>query len=92
VEGAVCEEMMDEEKHWHLDKRVPIALIVTIVLQTGGIVWWAASMSERISYLERRETATAPQADRLTRVEVQIEAIREGVGRIERMISREPRP
>jgi hypothetical protein len=34
---------------WHLDKRVPIALIVTLVLQTGGMVWWAASLQATVS-------------------------------------------
>jgi len=30
--------------NFHIDKRVPIALIVTIVVQTAGIVWWAAGI------------------------------------------------
>jgi hypothetical protein len=29
---------------WHLDKRIPIALIVTIALQTAMAVWWAAAI------------------------------------------------
>lgn len=41
-------------EHWHLDKRVPLALIVTIFLQTAGAIWWAASMSERMDQIERR--------------------------------------
>lgn len=85
--------MTEDDNRWHLDRKVPIAIIVTIVIQTGTIVWWAASTSERLSYLERRETQTAPQADRLTRVEVQMEAIREGIARIERLMQRqESRP
>ena len=32
---------------WHLDKRVPIALIAVLVAQTMGWVWWAASMDAR---------------------------------------------
>ena len=27
---------------WHLDKRVPVAIIATLIMQTFGIVWWAA--------------------------------------------------
>lgn len=30
---------------FHIDKRVPVALIVTMVVQTAGIVWWAATIS-----------------------------------------------
>lgn len=39
---------------WHLDKRIPIALIVTIALQTGMGVWWAAAITTRQGYLEGR--------------------------------------
>jgi hypothetical protein len=76
-------------KHWSVDKRVPLALIVTIVIQTGGLVWWASSLSERVNSLERRAEQTAPQADRLTRVEVKIESVQEGITEIKRLIRRE---
>jgi len=39
---------------WHLDKRIPIALIVTIALQTAMGVWWAAAITTRQTYLEAR--------------------------------------
>jgi hypothetical protein len=39
---------------WHLDKRIPIALIVTIALQTAMAVWWAAAITTRQGYLEGR--------------------------------------
>lgn len=79
----------DNSESWHLDRRVPLALIVTIVVQTGGLVWWASSLSERVNTLERQAVTSAPQGDRLTRVEVKIEAIQEGVTEIKRLIRRE---
>lgn len=33
---------------WHLDKRIPIALIFTIILQTGLAVWWVSNLSHRV--------------------------------------------
>jgi hypothetical protein len=33
---------------WHLDKKVPIAIITAIAVQTFGIVWWAATLSARV--------------------------------------------
>jgi hypothetical protein len=42
---------MDDEP-WHLDKRIPIALIVTILLQTAAAVWWAADVSGTIRNLD----------------------------------------
>ena len=79
----------EDSKHWTVDKRVPLALIVTIVLQTGGLVWWASSLSERVNVLEKRAEQTAPQAERLTRVEVKLESVQEGIAEIKRLIRRE---
>lgn len=89
------------ERSWHLDKRVPIALIVTIAIQTAGIVWFAAGLYHRIETLERDAILTratinrdaelrVPQADRLTRVEVKLETIQEGISEIKRVIQARP--
>ena len=41
---------MTEREHepWHLDKRVPLALILALLVQTAGMVWWAATLSSRV--------------------------------------------
>lgn len=33
---------------WHLDKRVPIALIATLAIQTGAVLWWAAKVDAKV--------------------------------------------
>lgn len=74
------------ESRWHLDKRVPIALIVTIAIQTGSIIWWAASVTARLERLEEKAAIVAPQDSRLTKVEVQLEVVKEGIIEIKRLI------
>lgn len=37
---------------WHLDRKVPIVLIATIVMQTAGIVWWASGIHHRVGTIE----------------------------------------
>ena len=49
-------------EQWHLDKRVPIALILAIVVQTSGAIWWASSMTERMGQIERRMDSEAAQS------------------------------
>lgn len=73
-------------KHWTIDKRVPLALILTISIQTCGIVWWASGLTTRVEQLERQASAVAPQADRLTRVEVRIDNIADGVSEIKALL------
>jgi hypothetical protein len=40
--------------NWHLDKRIPIALIGAILTQAAGFGYWAASISARVDSTERR--------------------------------------
>lgn len=80
------------DKQWHLDKRVPIALIFAIAVQTGTFLVWGATLTTRVEHLERQQLLSAPQSDRLTRVETRIEAIQEGIGEIKRLIQRPSSP
>lgn len=82
---------MEADARWHLDKRVPITLLLAIIAQTGGAFWWGATTSERINYLERQANMTAPQGDRLTRVEVKLEVMQDGINEIKRLITQRPR-
>lgn len=91
----VTEAERQYEREWHLDKKVPIAMILTIILQTGTFVWFAARLDHRVEALEKSEaraTSSAPvHADRLTRVEVKLEGVQEGITEIKRLIqSRSP--
>jgi len=55
--------------HWALDRRIPIAIISAIVLQSAGFVWGAATLWERVAVLEKRSESLSVTSDRLIRVE-----------------------
>jgi hypothetical protein len=80
--------MSEDDKRWHLDRKVPIAIILTLIAQTGSFVWWAGRLDNRVEMLERGAVTTAPQGDRLTRLEAQYEAIRESLAEIKVLIRR----
>lgn len=88
--GKEFSENMTEDREWHLDRKVPIALIATIFIafssQTIAGVWWASAISERVTVLERSAVLYAPQGDRLTRMEVKIEGVEKVMLRLERLI------
>lgn len=50
----------DRAGGWHLDKRVPIAIILAIFVQTAGVVWWAARLEARVERMEQYQTDDAP--------------------------------
>jgi hypothetical protein len=46
---------MTQTEPWHLDKRVPLALIGVILLQTLALGWWAATITARVQMLESQQ-------------------------------------
>ena len=84
------DDVPTQDKRWHLDKRVPLALIFALFCQTIAAAWWASNTDSRLSVLEKRVDAAAPQADRLTRVEVKLETVQDGIDEIKRILRKQP--
>lgn len=77
-----------DQRHWSLDKRVPLALIITLSLQTGGAVWWAANLSSRVTSLEDKIAATASYDARLVKLETNAENIKQALENISAKLDR----
>lgn len=73
---------------WHMDKRVPIALILAILVQTGSVFWWASAISQRVAALEAERVNTADQPGRIIRLETQIGAIQASIASIDAKLDR----
>lgn len=78
---------------WHLDKKVPVALILTIAVQTGAFIWWLSAQSARLetvaaenaaqdSRINTLEGTTNAQAVNSATVAAQIAAVRESLQEI----------
>lgn len=79
--------------NWHLDKKVPIAVIIALVIYFIGGVWWAARLDSRFDLLinqiktivedvkENKEAIKEANSGepRLVRVETELSFIRKGV-------------
>lgn len=71
-------------KVWTIDKSIPLALIVTIVLQGGIGVWWASNLSTRTETMEKL-VAALQEAQRLRdeRAAAELRSISERTVRLE---------
>ena len=68
----------DEREGWHLDKKVPIALLAAIAFQTCTAVWWVAAKNS--DDLHRDE--------RITRIEVLQDKEQETRGKVVEQLAR----
>lgn len=56
------DERLKHERSWRVGKEIPIATILVLLIQTAGVVWWAATISTELRYeKEARIAATFTQ-------------------------------
>lgn len=69
-------------------RKVPVAVIAALAVQTAGALIWAGGAAARISVLEGRMVEHRQVAARLARLEEQSKATRAAVERIEMRLER----
>ena len=72
-------------------RRLPLALILTLVVQTGAGLLWAGAAAERISAMEQRLDKAASISERLARLEAEVEAARASLTRLEALLDHRER-
>ena len=83
---GVTQETVKHATGWHLDRRVPIALIVALMIQTSAGIWWAATLTARVSTIELWVADNRQVKDRLTRMETRQEYMIQTIEKIDRKL------
>lgn len=86
--------MNDEDNRWHLDKKVPIALLIALVVQFAGMVMFVGAVKSQGDENTRRINVLEAQkvGERLSALEAQIVDAKALLVRIdERMTRRDER-
>lgn len=55
-----------EPESWHFDKRVPVAIIITLITQLIGVAVLASKLDSRVEALEKSDTRHERSIDALT--------------------------
>jgi hypothetical protein len=87
------------DQSWHLDKKVPIALISVILGQSLAIVWWASTITgdvrttaDRVTKLERNEDEDRrimnQMSASLPRIDAQMLELLRSIQRVETWLQR----
>lgn len=81
-----------DDGEWKVDRHIPVALIVAVLGQAAVVFWWASQMDARLSHVEAIQRSTPNPSERIVRVEVGLEAIKERLGEIKTLLMARPRP
>jgi hypothetical protein len=75
---------------WHIEKKVPVAIVLSMVLQGAGLIWWANGITkDNQEYARRIAQLEAQRAEqRLTVLESQMIDSRGSLSRIEGKLDR----
>jgi hypothetical protein len=72
--------------HWAIDKRIPVALIATIVI--GGVLhtltfaWAASNLWTRVGELERQQIVAGPRLETVSKLEVKVDILTQQVSEL----------
>jgi hypothetical protein len=69
-----------------IDRKITFALILALIVESAGVFAWAGSTGERLKEMEFRVAGQSAMAERLARVEVQLELASAQLTRIERKL------
>lgn len=83
-----AEAYTKKEGAWALDRRVPLAVILTIAMQTGAALLWAGAAAERLTALETRIERIGELVERTARLEEQTKSANASLARIEERLGR----
>jgi len=89
----------EQSREWHLDRKFSIGLLLAIIGQTGGAIWWAATVSSTVAELRATDqkhevtlqsltTGRESNANRITTLEATVTGIGTHLDRIENKLDR----
>jgi hypothetical protein len=67
--------MAEQKEHWAIERKIPIALLTALAIQTGVWIWQSAAAWARLEQLEKKVEAMAPQGERIVRVETKADLL-----------------
>lgn len=76
-------DLATDKTPWHLDRKVPMAIIIALAVQAGSFIWWASGVENRALTqgkdmesaeirIEKLEDSKSDLLQRLTAVETQL--------------------
>ncbi len=73
---------------WQIDKRVPIALVATMLIQVAAALIWATQLNARVDTLEVQAVSSADFGEKLARIDERVQAMKQDTDYIKRSLGK----
>lgn len=80
--------MSTKRSGWHIDRRIPLAVVVMLMMQMAALVIWATQLEARVTGLEQAGGDMRRVAERLARLEERMEGLRTDATDIKRHLEK----
>ena len=79
---------MRREDHWKLDRRIPFAVILTMLLQLAGALIWATQLDARVGNVEEQMVSDSSLNEKFGRLDERLESLKQNMDGIKRQLDK----
>ncbi len=80
------------EAKWKIDRRIPLAMIMTVLMQMAGGLIWATQLNARVRQVEQQAGANITLSERFARLEERLENVKRNTeimkGQLDHLVER----
>ncbi len=74
---------MSEKQAWHLDRKVPVGIMITILFQAAGGLWFLSKLDSRLDVIEKQDVENVQVNNAFFALEASMQATQASQLRIE---------
>jgi hypothetical protein len=67
----------DKTSNWRVDRRIPPALLMTLILQVSAGIVWAAQLNARVGALENQAVSASGFGEKLARIDERLQGMKQ---------------
>lgn len=79
---------VDMSAHWTLDKRIPLALLVTLGLQTIAVVIWGSTLTSDVGRLKDDQARALARVDRTEQATTKLDLVQYRLDQVDQRTAR----
>ncbi len=76
------------KEKWRMDRRVPVAVMIMLLMQVGGVLVWATQLDARVSGIERQAITTGMLNEKFTRLDERLDNMKQDLSEVRQQLGR----